>query len=388
MKKQKVFITGIDGYIGWALANFLIEKGYEVTGIDNLQRRNLVCRGLHSDSLFPIASVEERMKKISFREMSTLNYKSMRRLIKDFKPDAIVHLGEQASAPFSMRGRKDSMNTQKSNILGTLNLLWIMKEVCPDAHLVKLGSMSVYGSPDNLIEECGKPYPYDPPSFYHISKAADSINSRKCAEWWNLRITDVQQGVVYGHLYDTRFDYDQCFGTVLNRFIVQSLIGHPLTVYGTGSQSRGFIYLKNSIECLELAIRNPAERGQYRVFNQLTEKFPIIEIANLVSKRTGAKIEHIQNPRIERENYNYQIIHKALLNLGLKPILMKDVLGDIIKAITPFTSRVKEEVMMPTAQWRNKKCDAEKLVVADFVEKRDLADNVVDKKLKLSELSD
>ena len=349
---KRVFITGIDGYIGWALANFLIEKGYIVTGIDNLLRREMVCGKMGSGSLFPIASPEERSKKIPFKKMSTMDYAELKEFIKDFKPDAIVHLGEQPSAPFSMRSHEDSYKTQEWNILGTLNLLWIMREVCPDAHLVKLGSMTVYGSPDFEIPESGDPYPYDPASFYHISKAADSINTRKCAQWWNLRTSDVHQGVVYGHMYDTRFDYDQCFGTVLNRFITQALSNHPLTVYGSGGQSRGFIYLQNSVECLELAIRNPAKKGEYRVFNQLTEKFPIIEIARLVSSVTGAKIEHLENPRIEKESHQYKIVHKALLKLGLKPIFMKDVITKIIDAVAPYKNKINKNVIMPTTGWR------------------------------------
>jgi len=251
-----------------------------------------------------------------------------------------------------MRSRDECYHTLEWNILGTINLLWIMKKHCPDAHLVKLGSMSIYGATDQLIPESGKPYPYDPPSFYHISKAADSMNTRKCAEWWGIRATDVHQGVVYGHVYDTRFDYDQCFGTVLNRFITQALAGHPLTVYGKGGQSRGFIHLQNSIECLELAVKNPAAPGEYRVFNQLTEQFPIMDVAKLVAAETGAKIEHIENPRIENENHRYKIVYEALLKLGLKPILMKDILGQTIEKVEPFKQNIKQEVIMPTASWR------------------------------------
>ena len=186
------------------------------------------------------------MKKIPFEIGTTLNFKKLRHLLKKFKPDAIIHLGEQASAPYSMQSQKNSYSTQQNNVLGTLNLLWAMKEVCPNAHLIKLGSMTVYGSPKTKIPESGKPYPYDPASLYHTSKAADSINVRKCAYWWNLRTTDIHQGVVYGHIYDTRFDYDQCFGTVLNRFIAQVARNKPLIVYGKGGQSRGFIYIKNN----------------------------------------------------------------------------------------------------------------------------------------------
>ena len=340
---KKIMVAGIDGYLGTALKYYLEEKGYKVFGFDN---------GLRKDNVDLIGS-ESLTHKAETNPVSLdlrTDYQELEELLAEVMPDAIIHFAEQPSAPFSMRSVDDAVETQENNISGTMNLLWAMKEVCPKAHLIKLGTMGVYGTPDEPIEEHNGAVAYDPGSFYHISKACDSLNVRKSCEWWGLNATDLHQGVVYGHINNTRFDYDSYFGTAINRFITQALIEHPLTVYGKGDQTRGFIYIEDTMKCIELAILNPPKG--YRVFNQITETFSINYLAQKVSDLTGVEIEHLDNPRIEREEHPYQVTHKRLFDLGLEPKTLQEVLPHFIKKIKPFKGRIKEEVIRPQTSWK------------------------------------
>jgi UDP-sulfoquinovose synthase len=283
---MRVFIAGIDGYLGWPLAQYLTARGHEVAGNDLMLRRDWVAE-MQSQSAIPVYSIEERLqgfreqfgKEVLFRKGDLLDYAFVREFLLDFKPDAIVHLAEMPSAPYSMMDQAHAAFTQNNNVIGSLNLLWAMKEVCPTAHLVKLGTMGEYGTPNIDIPEGffevefrGRkdylPFPRQANSFYHWSKVHDSGNTMFACRVWGLRSTDIMQGVVFGTQIDemgddarlrSRLDFDQCFGTAVNRFCCQAVIGHPLTVYGSGGQTRGFLPMRDSMQCLTIAIENPPQ---------------------------------------------------------------------------------------------------------------------------------
>ncbi|MGN6202339.1 MAG: NAD-dependent epimerase/dehydratase family protein, partial [Solirubrobacterales bacterium] len=305
-------------------------------------------------------------------------------VVAETMPEAVVHYGQQASAPFSMLSRERAVETQHANVIGNLNLLFAMRDHVPEAHLVKLGTMGEYGQPDIDIEEGyitiqhkGRedtlPYPKLPGSLYHCSKVHDSTNIHFACRTWGLRATDLNQGVVYGIATDetaqderliTRFDYDELFGTVLNRFCVQAVIGHPLTVYGEGNQTRGFLNIRDTLACVELAALNPAERGEFRVFNQFTEQFSVLELAGLV-KEAGehlgysVDIQHYENPRVEKEEHYYNAIHTKLLDLGLEPTLLgEELVESIIHAIERHKGRVVETAIDPKTRWNPAKSPA------------------------------
>lgn len=337
--KNRVLILGSDGYLGRALFNRLKNDNY-VVGLDNgLRERNV--REIGGSSLIDLPSTQSL-------NVDICDYEALKSFVDNFKPDTIVHFAEQPSAPFSMIDREHAVETQRNNILGTMNVLWAIKGT--DIHLIKLGSMGVYGTPDADIPETDAPIAYDPASFYHISKAADSINIRKACQWWGINATDLHQGVVYGHMEGTRFDYDEYFGTVINRFLVQALVDMPLTVYGAGGQTRGFINIKDTMACIQLAIENPAKG--YRVFNQLTEIFSVNYLARQIGELTGAKIEHLDNPRYEREEHYYKPKYEALLKLGLEPRFLKDELPLIWDILQPYKNMVKLEVIKPKTKWK------------------------------------
>ena len=299
---MRILVLGGDGYLGWPTAMHFSRRGDDVFVVDNFTRR--AChmeRG--TDSLTPISPLMDRVaawRQIAGRDigaevMDITDFDRLRAVIKDFAPDTIVHYGEIPSAPYSMIDLPHAWETQRNNVEGTLNLLWAMHEVAPDAHLVKLGTMGEYGTPNIDIEEGyidiehnGRtdrmPFPKLPGSFYHLSKVHDSHNIHFACRVWGIRATDLNQGVVYGIHTDetelddrllTRFDYDELFGTALNRFCLQAVIGHPITVYGSGKQQRAFLNIRDTLQCVELASRNPAAAGEMRVFNQFTEAFSV-----------------------------------------------------------------------------------------------------------------
>jgi len=338
---MKILILGSDGYLGRALTPYLQERSHEVEGID-CRLRDLNVKSVGSNSLVPISGYSEFL--------SVCNYRNLKTKMAVFNPDAIVHFAEQPSAPFSLRSQQDAVDTQENNIIGTMNVLWAMREVCPEAHLVKLGTMGVYGTPEGDILESDGPITYDPGSFYHISKACDSMNIRKACQWWGLNATDLHQGIVYGHVPGTRFDYDSYFGTVINRFLVQGLIGHPLTIYGKGGQTRGFINIKDTLRCIEIAIENPPKG--YRVFNQFTDIFSVKEIANKISHICGVKISSIENPRFEKEDHFYSADHRRLPDLGLISHDFDEELFLAWEDIQPYRKNVIESVVLPQTNWK------------------------------------
>ncbi|HAT14890.1 MAG TPA: NAD-dependent dehydratase [Microcoleaceae bacterium UBA11344] len=382
---MKVLVIGGDGYCGWATALYLSNKGYEVGILDSFVRRHWD-RELCCDTLTPIAPIQQRLqgwqdltgKSIDLFVGDITNYDFLSKTMRKFAPEAVVHFGEQRSAPFSMIDREHAVLTQVNNVVGTLNLLYAIHEDFPDCHLVKLGTMGEYGTPNIDIEEGyitiehnGRkdtlPYPKQPGSFYHLSKVHDSHNIHFACKTWGLRATDLNQGVVYGVLTDetgmdelliNRLDYDGVFGTALNRFCVQAAIGHPLTVYGTGGQTRSFLDIRDTVRCVELAIATPAEPGQFRVFNQFTEKFSVGDLAALVQKAgmaMGLKVEinHLENPRVEKEEHYFNAKNTNLLDLGLQPHYLSDSLLDsLLYFATKYQHRVDQNQILPKVSWR------------------------------------
>ncbi|MCE2975863.1 MAG: NAD-dependent epimerase/dehydratase family protein [Pseudanabaena sp.] len=383
---MKVLVIGGDGYCGWATALHLVNKGYEVGVLDNLIRRHWD-NELGVTTLTPIASIQERVHKwkaVSGQDIQLFigditKYEFLQKIFRDFEPDAVVHFGEQRSAPFSMIDREHAVLTQVNNVVGTLNLLYAIKENNPECHLVKLGTMGEYGTPNIDIEEGyitiehnGRqdtlPYPKQPGSFYHLSKVHDSHNIHFACRAWGLRATDLNQGVVYGVLTEetgtdelliNRLDYDGVFGTALNRFCIQAAIGHPLTVYGKGGQTRGFLDIRDTVRCIELAIANPAETGKMRVFNQFTELFSILDLALMVQKAgqtLGIKVEvqNIENPRVELEEHYFNAKNTNLLDLGLQPHFLSDALLDsLLNFAIRYRDRIDEKQILPKVKWRS-----------------------------------
>ncbi len=383
---MRVFIAGIDGYLGWALAQHLTARGHEVAGTDRYLRRQWV-EEMKSVSAIPIYSMEERLaafkehygKELQFREGDLLDYPFLRGFLADFQPDAIVHLAEMPSAPYSMIDQAHSVDTHTNNVNGSLNMLWAMREVCPQAHLVKLGTMGEYGTPNLDIPEGffelefrGRKervqFPRNPGSFYHLTKVHDTHNTIFACRIWGLSATDIMQGVVFGTQIDdmgddprlrSRLDFDQCFGTAINRFACQAVIGHPLTVYGVGHQKRGFLPMRDSMQCLTLAIENPPQAGEYRVFNQFEECYTVSELAEKVreagtSVGLNVEIEHFDNPRTEKEEHYYNPDRQHLIDLGYKPT--HDVVAEIkimLQDLIPHHDRIlaKRDILVPDIRW-------------------------------------
>ena len=378
-------VLGGDGYCGWATALYLSGKGHEVSIIDNYVRRQWDYE-LGVQTLTPIRPLTERLqiwqeftgRTIKLYSGDVTDYEFLSASIRTLEPECIVHFAEQRSAPYSMIDRKHALFTQSNNVLGTLNLLFAIKEYDPDCHLVKLGTMGEYGTPNIDIEEGyikvehnGRsdvlPFPKQPGSFYHLSKVHDSHNMMFACRIWGMRATDLNQGVVYGTMTDevaldegliNRFDYDEVFGTVLNRFCVQAAYGHPLTVYGKGGQTRGFLDIRDTVRCIELACLNPAASGECRVFNQFTEQFSVLELAELVQtagEKLGLRVEveHLPDPRVEKEEHYYNAKHSKLIDLGLKPhMLSESLLDSLMNIALRYKDQIDPALFIPQVDWR------------------------------------
>lgn len=391
---MRILVLGGDGYLGWPTAMYLSRRGHVVGALDNFAKRRWEME-LNVEPLIPIRTLHDRVKaweevtgrKIELFVGDLRNYGVVEGVLQMFRPEAIVHYGEQPSAPYSMIDHNRAVFTQMNNVTGTLNVLWAMKKVVPECHLVKLGTMGEYGTPNIDIEEGfieieykGRrdvlPYPKQAGSFYHLSKVHDSHNIMFACRVWKLASTDLNQGVVYGMATDeteldkrleTSFHYDETFGTALNRFCVQAVVGIPLTVYGKGGQRRGFLDIRDTIQCVELAILNPARGGEYRVFNQFTEIFSVVELAQVVAEQAQklgfpVEINHLENPRVELDEHYYNPRHTKLLGLGLKPHKLSDVLIDsMLKQIETMKHRVKREVILPRIKWDGKALEVEEL---------------------------
>jgi UDP-sulfoquinovose synthase len=389
---MRILVLGGDGYLGWPTAMYLSRRGHHVGVMDNFAKRGWELE-LNVEPLLPVHTLHDRVaaweevtrEKIALFVGDLRNYGTIIETLQEFRPDAIVHYGEQPSAPFSMIDHDRSVFTQVNNVGGTLNLIWAMKTVSPKCHLVKLGTMGEYGTPNIDIEEGfieiehkGRrdilPFPCQPGSFYHLSKVHDSHNIRFACKIWKLAATDLHQGVVYGvdtdetqldSRFATSFHYDEVFGTALNRFCVQAIAGIPLTVYGRGGQNRGFLNIRDTLRCVELAIINSAQGGEYRVFNQFTETFSVSALAELVVKQARklgvwGTIEHSQNPRVELEEHYYNPMHSRLLELGLQPHFLSDVLVEsMLLAIGKYKDRIKSEIIQPKVHWTGQAGDTE-----------------------------
>jgi UDP-sulfoquinovose synthase len=381
---MRVLILGGDGYLGWPTALRFSARGHEVSVLDNFSRRRWH-QEQGTDSLTPIGSLDERID--AWQELSGEQIRRyvggvedgafLDEVVAETRPEAVIHYGEQPSAPYSMSSRERAVETQHTNVIGTLNLLFSIRDHVPDSHLVKLGTMGEYGTPNIDIEEGfieiehkGRrdtlPFPKLPGSLYHCSKVHDSTNIHFACRIWGLRATDLNQGVVYGIETEetarderllTRFDYDEVFGTVLNRFCLQAVIGHPLTVYGSGGQTRGFLNIRDTLRCVELAVENPAGAGEYRVFNQFTEQFSVGELAGLVSeagRRLGFDVETrtYENPRVEHEQHYYNATHTKLLDLGLEPTLLgEELVESMLHAIERHRERAIPAAIEPQTRW-------------------------------------
>jgi UDP-sulfoquinovose synthase len=383
---MKIGVLGGDGYCGWATALYLSRQGHEVAIVDNFVRRQWDYE-LGVQTLTPIRTMPERLR--AWKDASGLSidsytgdlndYEFLSGFIQDFEPEAVVHFAEQRSAPFSMIDRKHAIGTQVNNVVGTLNLLFALKEFEPDCHLIKLGTMGEYGTPNIDIEEGyiaiehnGRkdvlPFPRQPGSFYHLSKVHDSHNIIFACRIWGLRATDLHQGVVYGTVTPetelnealvNRFDYDEVFGTVLNRFCAQAASGHPLTVYGKGGQTRGFLDIRDTVKCIEIACLNPAARGECRAFNQFTEQFSVLDLAGLVRSAANelgltVEVEHLPDPRIESEQHYYNAKHSKLIDLGLEPHYLSDALLDsLVNIAARYRDRIDPSMFLPRVNWRS-----------------------------------
>jgi UDP-sulfoquinovose synthase len=383
---MRVLVAGGDGYCGWATALYLSDRGYEVGIVDSLVRRHWD-QSLGVETLTPIAPIGRRLSRwneltgdsIDLFIGDITHYEFVRGVFRRFSPDAVVHFGEQRSAPFSMIDRDHAVLTQVNNLVGTLNLIYAIHEEASDCHLVKLGTMGEYGTPNIDIEEGyltvrhnGRedrlPYPKQPGSFYHLSKVHDSHNIQFACKIWGLRATDLNQGVVYGVLTEqtgrddllvNRLDYDAIFGTVLNRFCVEAAIGHPLTVYGKGGQTRGFLDTRDTVRCIELAVANPAARGEFRVFNQFTEQFSVLDLAMMVQRAAcdfglSVEVQHIENPRVELQEHYYNAKNTELRKLGLVPHCLSDsLLNSLLHFAVKYRDRVDETQIMPNVAWQS-----------------------------------
>jgi UDP-sulfoquinovose synthase len=383
---MKVLITGVDGYSGWPLALHLLKRGHSVVGLDNFVTRKRV-KEVGGDSATPIlpfpkrqAAVKELLgAELLFHKGDLGDYDFVSRVLDTERPDAIVHLAEQRSAPYSMIDVHHAVTTQVENLTGTLHLLYAMRAHVPDAHLVKMGTMGEYGTP-NLdipegsfeIEYRGRkdtvPFPRQAGSWYHWSKVFDSGDVMFASKIWGLRATDVMQGVIYGtrtpEITDkrllTRFDFDEVWGTALNRFCVEAVLGLPITPYGKGGQIRGFIALEDSVQSLRIALEHPPRAGEYRVWNQFDEAYSVNQLAELtvkVAQELGMQptIEHPPDPRVEAEEHHYQPLHEHLPAHGYRrtrelPEALKEIFADLKK----YRRRLEahRDSVMPRVNWR------------------------------------
>ena len=383
---MRVFVAGVDGYLGWSLVQYLAARGHEVGGADAFLRRQWV-EEMSSWSATPVASMDDRLRAfkehfdsdLRFYEGDLRDYAFVDDAVSDFRPDAVVHLGECPSAPYSMVDVEHAVFVQTNNIVSTFNLVGAMRRLSPDAHLLKLGTMGEYGTPDVDIPEGffeieyrGRkdrlPFPRQAGSWYHWSKVHGSNNIMFACKLWGMRATDVMQGVVFGTRIDemgdsgqlvTRVDFDQAFGTAVNRFCCQAVIGHPLTPFGKGHQRRGFLPLRDSMQCLTLALENPPQAGEYRVLNQFAEVYDVTELALKVQKVAAdlgmdVAVRNLENPRVEMEEHYYNPDHDRLFRLGYRPTHdveaeMKIMLDDLGR----YRDRIeaKKDALIPDVRW-------------------------------------
>ena len=384
MSDMNVLILGGDGYLGWPTAMYFSKRGHTVTVVDNYFRRNASIE-LDCESLIPTTNLFQRVKRWKEASGKTINvfigdiaqYEFLLSVFRESRPDTIIHYAEQPSAPYSMLNREKAAFTIQNNLISTLNIIYGVKEVVPGSHIVKLGTMGEYGTPDIDIEEGwleiehkGRRdkflFPREASSLYHTTKIQDTDLLWFYVRTWGLRVTDLMQGPVYGISTDEadihddlkpNFHYDEIFGTVLNRFIVQALVGYPLTVYGKGGQKRGYINLRDTLQCVYLSAAQPADYGELRIFNQVTEVFSVNELASMV-QRVGRELGHdvrihnVENPRKEKENHYYNPKYTGLVELGLDPHYLTDeVLARMFNILGPYQYRINRDAIFRGVKW-------------------------------------
>lgn len=389
---MKILILGGDGYLGWPTAMYLSSQGCDVAVVDNYFRRD-ICKKMSLSPLLEVAHLEERTKL--WQEVSGHNIPYAIGDITDYSflsgcftgesfdpkepfcnPDAVIHYAEQPSAPYSMMGRDETVFTIQNNLITTCNLIHAVKEFAPTCHIVKLGTMGVYGTPNIDIEEGyldvehkGRKhtflYPKAPGSVYHLTKAQDGDMLYFYCRMWDIRVTDLNQGPVYGIFTNeskdprlaTIFNYDSIFGTVLNRFICQAVAGSPLTIYGKGGQARGYLNIMDTLQCVWLAAQNPPQAGEYKVYNQFVETFTVNQLAKKIQTVGSAlglevQIDHIENPRREAEEHYYNPVHTGLMELGLKPHYLTDTaLAEMIEFVITYKERIDHNHLLPSIRW-------------------------------------
>jgi len=382
---MRVLILGGDGYLGWPTAMHLAARGHEVGVVDNYLRR-LIARETGSEALYDTPNLADRVArfeaasnyKIACHIGDCADYRFMEQVVTGFGPDAIVHYAEQPSAPYSMKGYDEARRTLHNNLTVTFNAIWAVMEHAPECQIVKLGTMGEYGTPDIDIEEGwieiehkGRKdkflYPRQAGSLYHTTKVLDTDLLWFYVRTHGLRVTDLMQGPVYGLSTpecDTdpalapNFHYDDIFGTVVNRFLVQAVAGHPLTVYGAGGQTRGYLNLLDTLQCIELAVTKPAKAGELRILNQFTERFSVNDLAERVQRAgrlTGldVAVERIDNPRKEKEEHYYNPAHSGLMELGLEPHYMTDeVLAEMLEVVIRHKDAIDPRKFLPRVRWR------------------------------------
>ncbi len=381
---MRVIILGGDGYLGWPTAMHFAARGHDVVVVDNYLRR-LIARQTSSEALMPNPNLQKRAelfeaitgRKIDVEIADCTDYRFMQRLFEEFRPEAVVHYAEQPSAPYSMIGYDEAHKTLNNNLNATFNVIWAVLEHAPDCHIIKLGTMGEYGAP-NLdipegwieIEHRGRKgkflFPRQAGSLYHTTKVLDTDLLWFYVRTFGLRVTDLMQGPVYGLStpesdLDERllpnFHYDDIFGTLVNRFLVQAVAGVPLTVYGKGGQVRGYLNLNDTLQCVELAMNNPVDRGELRVLNQFTETFSVNELADRmvrVGRQMGLDVQakSIPNPRKEPEEHYYNPDHSGLLELGLEPHYMTDeVLAEMLEQVRKYKDLIDVDMIMPRVVW-------------------------------------
>ncbi len=382
---MRVLVAGADGYLGWPTCMYLSERGHEVLGFDNFFRRK-AAKELDSEPLVPTPDLEQRSdiwksvsgKEVNVRIGDATDYDFLLSVFREFKPDAVVHYAEQPSAPYSMMDHEKATFTLRNNLLSTLNIIYAVKEVNPACHIVKLGTMGEYGTPNIDIEEGwleiehkGRKdkflFPRQSGSLYHTTKIQDTDMIWLYVRLWGLRVTDLMQGPVYGLSTDEadrderllpNFHYDEIFGTVLNRFVVQAVADYPLTVFGKGGQTRGYLNLRDTMQCVLLALTSPAGEGELRVFNQLTETFSVNQIAERI-KRVGderglnVQIKSIENPRVELEEHYYNPTSTGLLDLGLEPHYLNDeIINGFFDIAEKYKSNINRDAIFRGVSWK------------------------------------
>ena len=381
---MRVLILGGDGYLGWPTAMHLSTLNHEITVVDNYLRRRLSFEE-NVEALALVPNLLERVRLWQEKRNLTIkpyigdlsDWSFIANVFENTKPDVIIHYAEQPSAPYSMLNRTAASLTLNNNLNVTANVIYAVREFCPQAHIIKLGTMGEYGTPNIDIEEGwldiehkGRSdkllFPRQAGSLYHTSKIMDTDLLWFYVRTWGLRVTDLMQGPVYGIFTEESrghedllpfFNYDELFGTVLNRFIVQAVSGYPLTVYGAGGQTRGYLNIQDTINCVRLSLENPAESGELRIFNQFTETFSVNELADKV-KSVGqnlglnVEIKSIKNPRKEKESHYYNPTHTGLLDLGLQPnYLTNQVLEEMLGYVMKHKNNIHCHKIFRNTKW-------------------------------------